>query len=943
MASSYTVKLNSKPTDTVTVTIGGANSAVSLSGATLSNTNTLTFTTSNWGTAQTVTVTPVEDANGTSETITLTHIQSGGDYTGIAADSVTVNVTDSDTRNVVLSPTSLIVTEGDDTGVSYAVKLSTQPSDTVTVTIGGHSGTDLSISGATLSNSNTLTFSTSNWNTAQMVTVKAGHDGNADDESETLTHTASGGDYANLTKDLPVTVTDDAPATVTVSFGSAAYTVAESDDSDTTDVTENTVEVTVTLSADPERTVVIPIEKINQGGATTADYSGVPQNVTFDSGDTSKSFTFTAETDTVDDDGESVKLSFGASLPDGVSARTTDEATVTITDDDVPSVTVSFGAAAYTVAESDDSDTTNVTENTVEVTLTLSADPERTVVIPIEKTNQGGATTADYSGVPQNVTFDSGDTSKSFTFTAETDTVDDDGESVKLSFGASLPDGVSAGTTDEATVTITDDDVPSVTVRFGSAAYTVAESDDPDTPDVTENTVEVTVTLSADPERTVVIPIEKTNQGATTADYSGVPQNVTFDSGDTSKSFTFTAAHDTDDDGGESVKLSFGASLPDGVTAGTTDEATVTITDDDVPSVTVSFGSAAYTVAESDDSDTTNVTENTVEVTLTLSADPERTVVIPIEKINQGGATTADYSGVPQNVTFDSGESSKSFTFTAETDTVDDDGESVKLSFGASLPDGVSAGTTDEATVTITDDDVPSVTVSFGSAAYTVAESDDSDTTNVTENTVEVTLTLSADPERTVVIPIEKINQGGATTADYSGVPQNITFDSGDTSRSFTFTAAHDTVDDDGERVQLSFGATLPDGVSSRTPATSTVTITDDDVPSVTVSFGSDAYTVAESDDSDTTERNGEHRPGDRHPQRRSRAHSRHPHREDQPGRRHHSRLLRRATERDLRQRRHLQVLHIHRRPRHRRRRRRERAAELRGHAADRRERRDDG
>ena len=52
-----------------------------------------------------------------------------------------------------------------------------------------------------------------------------------------------------------------------MSFGSAAYTVAESDDSDTTDVTENTVEVTVTLSADPERTVVIPIEKTNQGGA----------------------------------------------------------------------------------------------------------------------------------------------------------------------------------------------------------------------------------------------------------------------------------------------------------------------------------------------------------------------------------------------------------------------------------------------------------------------------------------------------------------------------------------------------------------------------------------------------------------------------------------------------------------------------------------------------
>ena len=830
VASSYTVKLNSKPTDTVTVTIGGANPAVSLSGATLSNTNTLTFTTSNWDTAQTVTVTPVEDTNGVGETITLTHIQSGGDYTGIAADSVTVNVTDSDTRNVVLSPTSLTVTEGDDTGVSYAVKLSTQPSDTVTVTIGGHSGTDLSISGATLSNSNTLTFSTSNWNTAQMVTVKAGHDGNADDESETLTHTASGGDYANLTKDLPVTVTDDAPATVTVSFGAASYTVTEG----------SSRTVTVTLDADPERTVVIPIVKTNQGGASDSDYSGVPQNVTFDSGETSKSFTFTAAHDTVDDDVESVKLSFVATLPDGVTAGTPATSTVTITDDDDPAVTVMFGQATYTVDESDDTGTTGVTENTVEVTVTLSADPERTVIIPIEKTNQGGATTADYSGVPQNVTFGSGETSKSFTFTASHDTDDDDGESVKLSFGATLPTGVTAGTPATSAVTITDDDVPSVTVSFGSAAYTVAESDDSDTTDVTENTVEVTVTLSADPERTVVIPLTATGQGATSADYSGVPQNVTFDSGDTSKSFTFTAATDTVDDDGESVKLSFGATLPTGVSAGTPATSTVTITDDDVPSVTVSFGSAAYTVAESDDSDTPDVTENTVEVTVTLSADPERRVVIPIEKTNQDGATTPDYSGVPQNVTFDSGDTSKTFTFTAAHDTDDDDGESVKLTFGATLPDGVTAGTPATSAVTITDDDDPQVTVAFGQSTYSATEG----------STVTVEVTLSADPERAVVIPIEAANEGGASDSDYTGVPQSVTFDAGDTSKSFDLSAVEDNLAESGERVKLSFGA-LPADASSGTPDEAAVSINDrtqgQDLPtSPFVHFESAAYSVDE-------------------------------------------------------------------------------------------------
>ena len=111
---------------------------------------------------------------------------------------------------------------------------------------------------------------------------------------------------------------------------------------------------------------------------------------------------------------------------------------------------------------------------TVEVTVTLDKDPERTVSIPLTTTNQGGASSADYSGVPATVSFSSGDTAKSFTFSATADDVDDDGESVKLAVGP-LPMGVSAGSVDETTVAITDDDDPQVTVSFGSASYSVAE------------------------------------------------------------------------------------------------------------------------------------------------------------------------------------------------------------------------------------------------------------------------------------------------------------------------------------------------------------------------------------------------------------------------------------------------------------------------------------
>ena len=270
--------------------------------------------------------------------------------------------------------------------------------------------------------------------------------------------------------------------------------------------------------------------------------------------------------------------------------------------------------------------------------------------------------------------------------------------------------------------------------------------------------------------------------------------------------------------------MGFGV-LPTGVSTGGTATSTVSITDDDVPSVTVSFEQGTYTVAEG----------GTVEVTVTLSADPERTVTIPITKANQGTASDADYSGVPASVVFNSGETGKSITFSATQDTIDDDGESVQLGFGV-LPTGVSTGGTATSTVSITEDDVPSVTVSFGSAAYTVAEG----------GTVEVTVTLSADPERTVTIPITKANQGTASDADYSGVPASVVFNSGETGKSITFSATQDTIDDDGESVQLGFGV-LPTGVSTGGTATSTVSITDDDAVAGKVTLELTPATINES------------------------------------------------------------------------------------------------
>jgi len=115
-----------------------------------------------------------------------------------------------DDPGLLFSATSLTVEEG--SSATYTVRLGTEPTGTVTVTVGGATGdvtvdTDPDTNG----NQNTLSFTTSNfnWSRAETVTVSAGEDADATDDSATLSHSASGGGYNSVTGNVAVTVTDD--------------------------------------------------------------------------------------------------------------------------------------------------------------------------------------------------------------------------------------------------------------------------------------------------------------------------------------------------------------------------------------------------------------------------------------------------------------------------------------------------------------------------------------------------------------------------------------------------------------------------------------------------------------------------------------------------------------------------------------------------------------
>ena len=202
---SYTVALSAEPTAEVTVTVEG-HSDTDVTPSPI----TLTFTPTDWETPKTVTVTAGNDADTADDTVILTHSVASTDtgYQSINIDSVVVTVTDNDIHGVSVSKTELTVGEEDTTGNSYTLVLNNQPTANVTVTVAGHSGTDVTPSPTT------LTFTSQNWAMAQTVTVKAANDADTDHDTVTLTHSAASTDnnYNGITiASVVVTVTDNDP------------------------------------------------------------------------------------------------------------------------------------------------------------------------------------------------------------------------------------------------------------------------------------------------------------------------------------------------------------------------------------------------------------------------------------------------------------------------------------------------------------------------------------------------------------------------------------------------------------------------------------------------------------------------------------------------------------------------------------------------------------
>ena len=149
-------------------------------------------------------------ANGTEYTVQVSATRTGAND-GPPSDEMTGTPTVPTAAGIAVSTAALTVTEQDSTGDGYTVVLDTEPTADVVVTVAGHVGTDVT------ANPTTLTFTMSNWETAQTVTVTADDDADTTDDSVALTHSAASADsgYSGIAiAGVAVTVNDNDTAQV---------------------------------------------------------------------------------------------------------------------------------------------------------------------------------------------------------------------------------------------------------------------------------------------------------------------------------------------------------------------------------------------------------------------------------------------------------------------------------------------------------------------------------------------------------------------------------------------------------------------------------------------------------------------------------------------------------------------------------------------------------
>ena len=796
-------------------------SATPAGGYTLSDNKVLTFEAGATGSTGAVTVTAENnDVDAADKQVTVSGAVSNAAVAN-APEDVTLTITDDDLPVVTIAAETGSVTEGAD--AVFELTRVGVITEALTVAV------EVTQSGAFLKTSDGYTAPQrvvfpAESDTAGLTVATEGDDTDEADGSVTATVSTGEGYRLGTESSAEVTVEDDDLPTVELVLSRS--TIAERDDTTTDDKESvSVVTATVPLAADKAFTVTVSAEAVSP--AVAGDYTLSENRVlTFEANATvsTGSVTITAEDNSTEDGDKTVTVS--GEVPETGIAIAPNNQTLTITDDEgLPKVALVL--TPVTVEEADDTMTQNRNEAVSVVTARLqrAAGTAFTVTVSAEAVLPAEAGDFTLSADPV-LTFEAGatDSTGTVTVTAEEDTEDTENKQVTVS------GTVSVGATvvrppEDVTLTITDDDLPAVTIAAGTGSVTEGANA------VFELTRAGVIT------KALAVTVQVTQSGAflkAPADYTEAVQAV-FNAG--SETTTLTAAtegDDTDEVNGSVTATVTTAASDAAYRVGTESSAKVTVEDDDLPKVALVL--SPPTIAEQDDTATNERDESVSVVTATvpLAADTAFTVTVSAEAVLPAVAGDFTLSDNPV-LTFEANatESTGAVTVTAENNDVDAADKQVTVSGAVSEPDAAVAHAPDDVTLTITDDDLPTVTLVLAPAA--IAE-------NGTVSRVTATVPLAADTAFTVTVSAEAVLPAKAGDFTLSDNPV-LTFEANATVSTGAVTVTAENNDVDAENKQVTVSGAVSNAAVANAPDDVTLTITDDDLPKVTIEAGTSPVT----------------------------------------------------------------------------------------------------
>ena len=461
----------------------------------------------------------------------------------------------------------------------------------------------------------------------------------------------------------------------------------------------DSVELQVELSKPLPKTVELDVHlTVWSTSASLDDVDSLPRTVTFPQGETTASLSFTVVDDSIAESNETLRIRLRSKdefLP-YVRRGSPRRHIVTIIDND-SDAEVGFGRWHLRADEGDN--------------LSMRVELSRSLPQPLTLSVVGSAGSGDDIVVPDSLTLEPGERRKSFVLGIVDDAISESEETVTLSLEGELPDGVKFHSrTRVVTIVITDND-SDVEVGFTTSHSRIDE----------HYNLPLQVELSRPLSESLTLSVAGS---AGSGDDIVVPDYLTIEQGEREKVFVLGIVDDAMFEGDETVTLSLGGELPNGVKFGNRTHV-VTITDNDIDA-TVGFATLSSEVAEGE----------SLSVQVELSHALPRSITLLVNEdfyyddIRVPGTSTFDPGDirVPGTLTFDPGETSKALEISTVDNGVLDEDRTFRLLLDEGwfnrLPEGVRFGTR-EHTVTVTDDS-DDIIVGFAKSSSYVDEDEGS-------------------------------------------------------------------------------------------------------------------------------------------------------------------------------------------------------------------------